>query len=187
MVAEAEGREWVPPEPGPEPEPQPEPMSEAEFHEKLDQIVRGSQRNPEPEPEADADPQAADRAAMYAEISQDLAAIGEGIRELAAQGEEAAASRAEAYEEILREPAAGRQPQAQAQAEPDPSWQAGDAVFSRRKYCSYRPHHRCSAGWRGTAGHRSGEPGTAPTDHGHTAHADGNGPGRVLSQPGVAL
>src|SRR5256885_5843045 len=48
--------------------------------------------------------------------------------ELAAQGEEAAASRAEAYEEILREPAAGRQPQAQAQAEPDPSWQAGDAV-----------------------------------------------------------
>jgi len=128
MVAEAEGREWVPPEPGPEPEPQPEPMSEAEFHEKLDQIVRGSQRNPEPELEADADPEAADRAAMYAEISQDLAAIGEGIRELAAQGEEAAASRAEAYEEILREPAAGRQPQAQAQAEPDPSWQAGDAV-----------------------------------------------------------
>src|SRR6266545_4244842 len=41
------------------------------------------------------------------------------------------------------------------------------------------------AGW-GDAD-RSGEPGTAATNHGHAAYADGNGPGSVLSQPDVAL
>jgi hypothetical protein len=38
MVAEAEGREWVP-TPTPEPEPQPELLSEAEFRAKLDRMV----------------------------------------------------------------------------------------------------------------------------------------------------
>src|SRR5207253_162416 len=73
--AEAEGRQHVPPEPEPEPEPQPEPVSDAEFWAQLDQIVRDSQRGPEPEA-------AAGDAAMYAEVHEDLAAIGEGIREL---------------------------------------------------------------------------------------------------------
>ena len=36
MVAEAEGREWVP---SPEPEPEPELLSEAEFHARLDRMV----------------------------------------------------------------------------------------------------------------------------------------------------
>ena len=121
IVAESEGREYVPPEPAPEPEPRPEPLPEAEFRAKLDQIVRDSQRDREPEPEPEAD----DTAAMYAEVHEDLAAIGRGIRELAAQGEEAAAKRAEAYEENLRRPPAW-QPQAQPSLEP--SWQHGEAA-----------------------------------------------------------
>jgi hypothetical protein len=115
MVAEAEGREYVPPDPEPEPEPQPEPMSEAEFQEKLDQIVRDSQRGREPEP--GADPEAADQAAMYAEIHEDLAAIGEGIRELSERMDAGDARRAEA---------AWQQPQAQPEPALEPSWQAGD-------------------------------------------------------------
>lgn len=126
LVAEAEGREWVPPEPEPEAAAELEPaLSEAEFQAQLDQIVRDSQRDPEPEPETD--PEAAERTAMYAEIHEDLVAIGDSISELAAQGEEAAARRAEAHEEILREPAGWKQAQAQAQAEAaaEASWQAG--------------------------------------------------------------
>jgi conjugative relaxase-like TrwC/TraI family protein len=126
IVAESEGREYVPPEPEAEPEPQPAPVSEAEFQAQLDQIVRDSQRDPEPEPEAGPE---ADRAAMYAEIHEDLATIGDGIRELSAQGEEAAARRAEAQAEILDEPARWKQAQIQAQAEAaaEASWQPGNA------------------------------------------------------------
>ena len=98
IAAEAEGREYAPPEPAAAPEPEPEPL---------------------PEPEA------TDTAAMYQEIHEDLADIGRGIRELAAQGEEAAAKRAEAYEENLRR-APAWQPQAQPSLEP--SWQQGEAA-----------------------------------------------------------
>ena len=63
MVAEAEGHEWVQPEPEAEAESQPELLSEAEFHAKLDRIVADAEvagrrlprqqrrrlcRNPEP-------------------------------------------------------------------------------------------------------------------------------------------
>ena len=48
MVAESEGREYVPPPPEPEPEPRPEPLPDAEFWAKLHQIVRDSERGPEP-------------------------------------------------------------------------------------------------------------------------------------------
>jgi conjugative relaxase-like TrwC/TraI family protein len=128
MVAESEGREYVPPEPDPEPEPQPEPLSEAEFRAKLDQIVADSQRSPkpEPEPEAGTDPEAAEQAAMYAEIHEDLQQIGRGIDELSARWAAEDARRAEAQQELLNEPAPWQQ--AQAEAEAEASWQAGDAV-----------------------------------------------------------
>jgi len=128
MVAEAEGREYVPPDPVPEPEPQPEPMSEAEFREQLDQIVRDSQRGREPEPEAD--PEAAGRAAMYAEIREDLAAIGDGIRELSAQMEAEDTRRAEAQQEAMNEPAVWQRAEVQAEAEaaPEPSWRPAEAT-----------------------------------------------------------
>ena len=126
MVAEAEGREWVPPEPGPEPEPQSEPVSEAEFQAQLDQIVRDSQRGREPEPETD--PEAAGRAAMYAEIHEDLAAIGDGIRELAAQVRGGRARRAEAQRGDPEEPARGSRPRLRRRpGGREPSWQAGSA------------------------------------------------------------
>jgi hypothetical protein len=116
MVAEAEGREWVPPEPAPEPEPQPEPLSEAEFRAQLDQIVRDSQHGPAPDAGAQVKPEAAE-AAMYAEISEDLAAIGEGIRELEAQMEAEDAARIEAQQEAMARPAVWQQPEIQAEAE----------------------------------------------------------------------
>jgi hypothetical protein len=127
IVAEAEGREYVPPDPEPDPDPQPEPMSEAEFQEYLDQIVRDSQRGREPEPEAD--PEAADQAAMYTEILEDLAAIDEGIRELSAQMEAEDARREQAQQEAMAEPAVWQQPEAQAEPEPEIEASAGtDAV-----------------------------------------------------------
>ena len=70
MVAEAEGREWVP-APRPEAEPEPELLSEAEFHAKLDRIVADAEARAaaarateseampepaEPEPERAAEP-----------------------------------------------------------------------------------------------------------------------------------
>jgi hypothetical protein len=120
MVAEAGGREYVPPEPDPEPEPEPrpEPQSDAELWAQIDQIVRDSQRGPEAEPEAD----------VYAEIHEDLAAIGEGIRELSDRMDAEDARRAEAQQEMLSEPSPWQQPEAQAQAGLEPSWQPGDAV-----------------------------------------------------------
>ena len=128
IVAESEGREYVPPGPEPEPEPRPEPLPEAEFWAKLHQIVRDSQPGREPEPEAGAESEGADRAAMYAEIHEDLQHIGRQIDELAAQGAEADARRAEVRRQMLDEPAPWKQAQAQAEAALEPSWQAGEAA-----------------------------------------------------------
>ena len=115
IVAESEGREYVPPAPAPEPEPQPEPMSEAEFRAKLDQIVRDSQRSREPEPETEPEPEAAGE--VYAEIREDLAAIGKGIGELSAQMEAEDARREQAQQEAMAEPAVWQEPEAQAEPE----------------------------------------------------------------------
>ena len=119
IVAGSEGREYVPPEPEPESEPQPEPLSDAEFWAQLNQIVRDSQRGPEPAPEPD----------VYAEIHEDLAAIGDGIRELADRMEAEDTRRAEAQAEAMNEPARWKQAQIQAQAEAaaEASWQPGNA------------------------------------------------------------
>jgi conjugative relaxase-like TrwC/TraI family protein len=60
IVAGAEGREWVPPEPEPGPEPRPEPLPEAEFEEKIGRIVAESEGReyvpPEPRPETRPEP-----------------------------------------------------------------------------------------------------------------------------------
>jgi conjugative relaxase-like TrwC/TraI family protein len=122
IVAEAEGREYVPPEPDPAPEPRPEPLPEAEFRAKLDQIVRDSQRGREPEPDAAG----GQLTGVHAEILADLQHIGRQIDELAAQGAEAAARRAEDQREWLARPSPW-QPQAQAETALEPSWQPGTA------------------------------------------------------------
>jgi hypothetical protein len=105
-VTQAQGREWAPPEPQPEPE-----------------LQAGG------EPEAEAEPEAGGQAAMYAEIHEDLTAIGEGIRELSARMDAEDARRAEAQQEAMLRPAVWQQPEAQAQAEAaaGASWQAGEA------------------------------------------------------------
>ena len=120
MVAESEGREYVPPPPEPEPEPRPEPLPDAEFWAKLHQIVRDSERGPEPAPEPEPD--------VYAEIHEDLAAVGDGIRELSDRMDAEDARRAEAQQEMLSEPSPWQQPEAQAQAGFEPSWQPGEAA-----------------------------------------------------------
>ena len=78
------------------------------------------------ETEAEAEP--AGEVAMHAEIHEDLQHIGRQIDELAAQGAEADARRAEAQREMLDEPAPWQQAQAQAEASLEPSWQPGEAV-----------------------------------------------------------
>ena len=120
MVAESEGREYVPPPPEPEPEPRPEPLPDAEFWAKLHQIVRDSERGPEPAAEPEPD--------VYAEIHEDLAAVGDGIRELSDRMDAEDARRAEAQQEMLSEPSPWQQPEAQAQAGFEPSWQPGEAA-----------------------------------------------------------
>jgi conjugative relaxase-like TrwC/TraI family protein len=146
MVAEAEGREYVPPEPEPGPEPglQPEPLSEAEFREQLGRMVAKAEGReyvppdpvPEPQPEPmseaefqekldqivrdsqrDREPEADDSAAMYAEIHDDLQHIGRQIDELSAQMEAEDARRAEAQAEAMNEPAVWQEPEAQAEPE----------------------------------------------------------------------
>jgi len=81
-----------------------------------------------PEPEAGPEPEAAPEPDVYAEICEDLAVVGEGIRELSARMDAEDARRAEAQQEAANEPSARQQPQAQAEAAVEPSWQPGDAV-----------------------------------------------------------
>ena len=123
MVAEAEGREYVPPEPEPEPEPRPEPSSDAELWAQIDQIVHDSQHSQEPKPEPEPEPD------VYAEIHEDLAAIGDGIRELSAHMDAEDARREREREEYLRGPAPWEiqaQARAEAQAAAEASWQPGE-------------------------------------------------------------
>jgi hypothetical protein len=149
MVAEAEarpeaeaGRDQARPEPEPEEEVSTEIDAEwwAQAERDIAAAAEGGPsladwwhqvQNPEPEPESGHDepePEAADTAAMYAEIHEDLAAIGDGIRELSARADEEASRRAEAQQEILNEPSPWQQPQAQAEAAAEASWQPGEAV-----------------------------------------------------------
>ena len=132
MVAEAEGREWAPPEPEAEaePEPGPEPLSEAEFQEKLGRMVAESEGREyvPPEPATRAGAEADDQMAVYAEIHADLQDIGRMVREASDRMDAEAARRAEAQREILNEPSPWQQPQAQAEAAAEASWQPGEAV-----------------------------------------------------------
>ena len=133
MVAAAEGRE--PRAQDAEAEALPRPMTDAEFDAYLDQLVAAdaarreaarseteagpTQAQPEPEPRPEAEP---DQAAMYEEIHEDLQQIGRDIRELSDRMDIEDARRAEVRREIRDEP------QAQAQAGLEPSWQPGEAV-----------------------------------------------------------
>ena len=113
-----------------------------EFRARLPQILAGAEARyaaeagkaepeaaPAAEPEAEPGPEA-DQAEIYAEIHEDLAAIGEGIRELSAWMDAEDARRAEAQQEAMNEPAAWQQPESQAQAEttPESSWEPGEAM-----------------------------------------------------------
>ena len=111
-----------------DPEQAAAPEPEAEAAGQPETNVSRSLPEPEPETGADADPGAGDRAAMHAEIHEDLQRIGRQIDELADRGAEADARRAEAQQEILDEPASWRQAQAQAEAALEPSWRPGEAV-----------------------------------------------------------
>ena len=96
LVAEAEGREWVPPEPEAqaEPEHQPGPLSEAEFQEKLGRIVAESEGQeyvpPAPEPEPEPRPEPLSDAEFRAKLDQ-----------------------------IARDSQRGREPEPEARAEPE--------------------------------------------------------------------
>ena len=113
LVTAAEERREAGPkaEPDAVPVPEPEPATEAAPEPELEAV-------PEPEPDVEpaTEPQPAAGPApeaepvqltgVHAEIAADLEHIGRWIREAAAQGEAAAAGRAEAHQEIRREPAA---------------------------------------------------------------------------------
>jgi hypothetical protein len=143
-VAESEGREYVPAAPEPEAaagEDKPQHETDAEFRARLPQIVaearHGASAEPEPEPApkpvAGVEPEAGagQLTGVHAEIGEDLEYIRRGIAELAAQGQEAAAARADAQQEAMLMPAAWQQAEVQAQAEAEaaaePSWQPEEA------------------------------------------------------------
>lgn len=144
MVAESEGREYVPTPPEPEAAAgadKPQPETDAEFLARLPQIVAEAEARhaakaepepePAPEPAAESKPEAGagQLTGVHAEIGEDLEYIRQGIAELAAQGQEAAAARAEAEEEAMLRPAAWQQAEvaAQAEAEAEASWQPEEA------------------------------------------------------------
>jgi conjugative relaxase-like TrwC/TraI family protein len=118
--------------------PEPHAETDEEFRARLPQIVAeaearyaASKDGAEPEPEASAAPETQAETDVYAEIHEDLAAIGEGIRELSDLMDAEAARRAEAQQEILSEPAAWQaraEAQAQAEAATEASWQPGDTA-----------------------------------------------------------
>ena len=115
----------MPPEPEPEPEPGRSPRPRRNSGPTGPDRGRvGAQPRPQPRSRRPS----RIRRQVYAEIHEDLAAIGEGIRELSAQMEAEDARRAEAQQEMLSEPSPWQQPEAQAQAGLEPSWQPGEAV-----------------------------------------------------------
>ena len=100
MVAEAEGREWVRPEPEAEPEPQPEALSEAEFHARLDRMVaaaeaRAAAAKAAAESEAGPEPQAGPERAAKPVPAGDAGADQERQAEADAQRETEHAAAAE--------------------------------------------------------------------------------------------
>jgi len=105
-----------------EPAPEPERRSAvddllARMDAELEQAQAGErERQPETEADADSKPEAraGDRAAMYAEIHEDLERIGQQIGELSAQMEAEDTRRAAAQAEAMNEPAVWQQPEIQA-------------------------------------------------------------------------
>ena len=129
MVAEAEGREWVP---SPAPEPEPELLSEAEFHAKLDRMVTDAANRAAAakaaEPEA---PREAERAAAAADpereqVLEDIAGIRDTVDAIDAEVERIPDSetvrRADVEEAGINEPVM-HEPQAGPELES--AWQPG--------------------------------------------------------------
>ena len=115
------------------------PMPDAEFMAYLDEIVAADATRKEAAAAAEAgagrdqqqpgrELQADGQADVYAEIHEDLQQIGRHIDELSAQMDAEDVRRTEAQQEMLNEPVPWHQPQAQAQAALEPSWQPGEAV-----------------------------------------------------------
>jgi len=118
IVAEADGREYAPPEPEPEPEPRAEPLPEAEFQAKLGRIVRGSQRDRVIEPEAAA-------GEHERTVLEEIQAVSAKVDQLARQdAEREAERRAEMDQAGIDEPVV-HEPEAEASLES--SWQPGNA------------------------------------------------------------
>ena len=67
---------------------------------------------------------------MYAEITEDLAAVDEGIRELSAQMEAEDARREQAQQEAMAEPAVWQEPEAQAEPEAEIEASAGTGAVA---------------------------------------------------------
>jgi hypothetical protein len=107
----------------------PQIVSEAEARYAAEAAKAEPEAAPAAEPEPEPGPEA-DQAEIYAEIHEDLAAIGEGNRELSARMDAEDARRAEAQQEAMNEPTVWQQPESQAQAEatPEPSWEPGEAM-----------------------------------------------------------
>ena len=143
MVAEAEGREWVPPEPEAqaEPEPRAEALSEAEFQEQLGRMVAESEGReyvpPEPDPEPEPEPEPLSDAGFWAQLDQivrdsqrgpEPEAGADAADELAARTDGEDARRAEADREAYElRPMRWQEAQAEAAAaiEADAAWQPG--------------------------------------------------------------
>jgi conjugative relaxase-like TrwC/TraI family protein len=117
---------------------EPHVETDEEFRARLPQIVAGAEARyaaeagkaePEAAPAAEPEPEPGPEADQ-AEIHKDLAAIGEGNRELSARMDAEDARWAEAQQEAMNEPAVWQQPESQAQAEatPEPSWEPGEAM-----------------------------------------------------------
>jgi hypothetical protein len=107
----------------------PQIVSEAEARYAAEAAKAEPEAAPAAEPEPEPGPEA-DQAEIYAEIHEDLAAIGEGNRELSARMDAEDARRAEAQQEAMNEPTVWQQLESQAQAEatPEPSWEPGEAM-----------------------------------------------------------
>ena len=124
-VADAARREWAEAHAG-QAEAAREAEGELRRRDQAERVTRAAgatpgahaQTEPEPVPEAEAE----------AEIHEDLAAIGEGIRELSDRMDAEDARRAATQQEMLSEPSPWQQAEAQAQAELEPSWQPGEAA-----------------------------------------------------------
>jgi len=121
-------------------EPRPEPAPEAvrpqsgidwylQYRDRYPELFGQEPRQPEPAPEIA--PEGVGKG-VYAEIREDLQDISRMIGEASARMDAEDARRAEAQREALSEPAPWQQPQVQAEAALEASWQPGEAGYQHQ-------------------------------------------------------